>query len=56
LAKEEVLGTSPEADWIAQMNAAARVNDPAAFRAAVKSWERAGLETLEPVRVRGGAA
>jgi hypothetical protein len=36
--------TSPEADWIGRMNAAAKVNDPAAIRAAVKGLERAGLE------------
>ena len=48
LEKDElVVDTSPEAEWIARMNAAAKANDPAAFRAAVKGWERAGLEALE---------
>lgn len=31
-------------------------NDPAAFRAALKEWERAGLEALERARERDGAA
>jgi len=31
-------------------------NDPAAFRAALKGWERAVLEAIERVRVKGGAA
>jgi hypothetical protein len=58
LAAEEkaVVDASPEADWIGQMNAAARANDPAAFRAAVKGWERAGLEAMEQVQIKGGAA
>jgi hypothetical protein len=51
-----VVDTSPEADWISRMNAAARANDPAAFRTAVKGWEQAGLEAMERVRVKGGAA
>jgi hypothetical protein len=56
-AKEKVVvDTSPEADWIGRMNAAAEANDPAAFRAAVKGWEQAGLEAMEQVRVKGGAA
>jgi len=56
-AKEKVVvDTSPEADWIGRMNAAAKANDPAAFRAAVKGWERAGLEAMERVSVKGGAA
>ena len=42
--------TSPEAEWIERMNAAAKANDPAAFRVAVKSWERVGLEALETAR------
>jgi hypothetical protein len=57
LAKEKVVvDSSPEADWIGRMNAAAKASDPAAFRAAVKGWERAGLEAMEQVQVKGGAA
>ena len=42
--------TSPEAEWIERMNAAAKANDPAAFRVALRGWERAGLEALEAAR------
>jgi hypothetical protein len=56
-AKEKVVvDSSPEADWIGRMNAAAKASDPAAFRAAVKGWERAGLKAMEQVQVKGGAA
>jgi hypothetical protein len=56
-AKEKVVvDISPEADWIGRINAAAKANDPAAFRAAVKGWERAGLAAMERVQVEGGAA
>lgn len=36
--------------------AAGEENDPAAFRAALKAWERTGLEVLAYVRDRDGAA
>ena len=42
--------TSPEAEYLARMNAAAKANDPVAFRVALKGWERAGLEALEAAR------
>jgi hypothetical protein len=45
-----------EAEWIDQANAVAENNDPAAFRAAVKGWERALVEELEATRTRPGAA
>jgi hypothetical protein len=38
------------------MRTAGLVNDPAAFRAALKGWTRAGLEAMEQVRIKGGAA
>ena len=47
---------SAEAEWIERMNAAAEANDPAAFRAAVKGWERALVGALEATRTRPGAA
>ncbi len=31
-------------------------NNPAAFRVALKGWERAGLEVIKRVRVKGGVA
>jgi hypothetical protein len=56
-AKEKVImDISLEADWISRMNAAAKANDPVAFRAALIGWERAGLEAMEQVQVKGGAA
>ena len=45
-----------EGEWIDRANMAAENNDPAAFRAAVKGWERALVEELEGVRTRPGAA
>jgi hypothetical protein len=45
-----------EAAWVDKANAAAEVNDPAAFRAAVKGWERALVEELEGMRTSPGAA
>jgi hypothetical protein len=45
-----------EAEWIDRANAAAEANDPAAFRAAVKGWERALVEALEATRTKPGAA
>jgi hypothetical protein len=38
------------------MLAAGHANDPAAFRAALKEWERGGLEALERTRERGSVA
>jgi hypothetical protein len=42
--------------WDERMHAAGLANDPAAFRAALDGWTRAGLEALERLRIRGGAA
>jgi hypothetical protein len=55
-AEREVLDFSAQDVWDAQMHAASLANDPALFREALKSWERAGLEAMEQVRIRGGAA
>jgi hypothetical protein len=35
-----------------RMHAAGLANDPAAFRAALKGWERSGLEAMERVRIK----
>jgi hypothetical protein len=40
----------------AAMLTAGEENDPAAFRMALKAWERTGLEALERARERDGAA
>jgi hypothetical protein len=42
--------------WDERMHAAGLVNDPAAFRAAVKGWEQAGFEAMKQVLFKGGAA
>jgi hypothetical protein len=42
--------------WDERMRAAGLANDPAAFREALKGWERAGLKAMEQVRIKGGAA
>jgi hypothetical protein len=56
IAKEDVLDFSTHGVWDERMDAAASANDPAAFRDALEGWERAGLETIEQGRIRGGAA
>jgi hypothetical protein len=38
------------------MHGAALANDPVAFRVALDVWTRAGLEAMEQLRIRGGAA
>jgi hypothetical protein len=47
---------SAQEAWDERMRAAGLANDPAAFRAALKGWERASLEAMERVRAKGGAA
>jgi hypothetical protein len=55
-ADKEVLDLSAQEVWDERMHDAGLANDPVAFRAALKSWERAGLEAMEQLRIRGGAA
>jgi len=55
-AEKEALDLSGLNAWDEGMHAASVNNDPAAFRAALKGWEQAGLEAMERVRVKGGAA
>jgi hypothetical protein len=50
------LDLSAQEMWDERMHAAGLANDPPAFRVALKGWERAGLEAMERVRVKGGAA
>jgi hypothetical protein len=38
------------------MHNAGGVNDQVAFLVALDDWTRAGLEDMEPLRIRGGAA
>jgi hypothetical protein len=42
--------------WDERMQAAGLANDPVAIRAALDGWTRAGLEAMEQVRIKGGAA
>jgi hypothetical protein len=53
---KEVLDVSAQGAWDERMQAASSANDPAAFRAALDGWTRAGLEAMERSRIRGGAA
>jgi hypothetical protein len=54
--EKDALDLSDQNLWDERMVAAGLDNDPAAFRAALKGWERAGLEAIERARVKGGAA
>jgi hypothetical protein len=55
-AEKEVLDLSAQDEWDERMHSAGLANDLVAFRAALKSWERAGLEAMERSRIKGGAA
>ena len=55
-AEKEVLDLSMQDEWDERMHAAGFANDPAAFRAALDGWTQAGLEAMEQLRIRGGAA
>jgi hypothetical protein len=54
--EKEALDLSCQDVWDERMHAAGLGNDPVAFRAALEGWERAGLEAMERVRAKGGAA
>jgi len=54
--EKDALDLSAQDAWSERIVAAGLDNDPAAFRAALKGWERAGLEAIERARVKGGAA
>jgi hypothetical protein len=54
--EKEALDLSCQGVWDERMHAAGLANDPAAFRAALRCWERAGLDAMQRVQVRGGAA
>jgi hypothetical protein len=54
--EREAVNLSAQDEWDEQMHAAGLANDPAAFRAALEGWEQAGLEDIQRVRVKGGAA
>jgi hypothetical protein len=55
-AEKEVLDLSVQEEWDERMHEAGLANDPVAFRVALEGWTRAGLEAMEQLRIRGGAA
>jgi hypothetical protein len=55
-AEREVLDLSAQEVWDERIHEAGLANDPVAFRAALDGWTRAGLEAMEQIRIRGGAA
>jgi hypothetical protein len=54
--EKDALDLSGQDAWDEQMRSAGLDNNPAAFRAALKGWEKAGLEAMKRVGARGGAA
>jgi hypothetical protein len=54
--EKEALDLSAQHEWDKRMATASLGNDPAAFRAALKGWERTGLEAMNRARMKGGAA
>lgn len=51
-----VLDFSAQDVWDERMQVAGLANDPVAFRVALDGWTRAGLEAMEQLRIKGGAA
>jgi hypothetical protein len=54
--EKDTVDLSAQEVWDERMHVAGLANDPVAFRAALKGWTQAGLEAMEQVRIRGGAA
>jgi hypothetical protein len=54
--EKDALDLSAQDAWDERMCATGQDNDPATFRAALRRWERAGLEAIERVQAKGGAA
>ena len=54
--EKDALDLSGHNIWGERIVAAGQDNEPAAFRAALKGWEQAGLEAIERARAKGGAA
>jgi hypothetical protein len=54
--EKDVLDLSAQDAWDERIVAAGLDNEPAAFRAALKGWEQAGLEAIERARMKVSAA
>jgi hypothetical protein len=54
--EKEAVDLSGQGVWDGRMHGAGLANDPVAFRVALDGWTRAGLEAMEQLRIRGGAA
>jgi hypothetical protein len=54
--EKNALDLSGQDVWDERMRSADLDNNPAAFRAALKGWEKVGLEAMKWVGARGGAA
>jgi hypothetical protein len=55
-ADKEAVDLSAQGVWDERMHAAGLANDLVAFRTALVGWTRAGLEAIERLRIKGGAA
>jgi hypothetical protein len=54
--EKDALDLSGQDAWDERMRSAGLDNNPAAFRAALKGWERTGLEAMKRVGARRGVA
>jgi hypothetical protein len=54
--EKEVMDLSAQEVWDELMHSVGLANDPVAFQVALDSWTRAGLEAMERLRIKGGAA
>jgi len=54
--EKDTVDLSAQDEWDKRMHEAGLANDPIAFRVALDGWTRAGLEAMEQLRIRGGAA
>jgi hypothetical protein len=54
--EKDTLHLSAQDVWDERMHEAGLANDPLAFRVALEGWTRAGLQAMEQLRIKGGAA
>ena len=54
--EKDTVDLSAQDEWDERMHYAGLANDPVAFRVALRGWTRAGLEAMELLRIKGGAA